>query len=66
MITKNKVEKAGYRVLPKGGYVRLDRELIKDWFNFCGKFDVDPECEEIVFCVCGVKEIFEGEINDIR
>ena len=62
MITKKEMEKGGYRVLPKGGWIRLDRSSIpKDWYDICNDFDIDPECEEIILCICGIKEIHEGE-----
>jgi len=62
MLTKQEIEKAGYRVLPQGGWIRLDPTIIPmDWYDICNDFGVDPECEEIVICVCGVKEIYEGD-----
>jgi hypothetical protein len=62
MLTKQEIEKEGYRVLPKGGWVRLDPTIIPmDWYDICNDFDIDPECEEVILCICGVKEIHEGE-----
>jgi len=62
MITKKEMEKKGYRVLPKGGWFRIDRATMNvDWYKLCDNFDIDPECEEVILCVCGVKEIHEGE-----
>jgi hypothetical protein len=64
MITKKQVEKAGYEVLPKGGWVRLDPMIIPhDWEDICKDFGVHPDCKEMILCVCGVKEISfeEGE-----
>jgi hypothetical protein len=62
MITKQQVEKAGYRVLPKGGWIRLDPTIISmDWYDLCNDFDIDPECEEVILCICGIKEVHEGD-----
>jgi hypothetical protein len=62
MLTKKQVEKGGYTVLPKGGWVRLDPMIIPhDWEDICEDFGVDPDCKEMILCVCGVKEINEGE-----
>lgn len=62
MLTQEKVESAGYRVLSNGGWVRLDPTVIPhDWDDFCKDFGVDPDCEELILCVCGVKEVHKGE-----
>jgi hypothetical protein len=43
MITKKQMEEAGYTVLPKGGWIRLDPEIIpRDWEDVCSDFGVDP------------------------
>ena len=64
MITKKELVKAGYAVLPKGGWLRLDPTIIPhDWHDLCGDFGIDPDCEEIVLCIAGVKEINKEEVN---
>ena len=66
MITKEQVEEGGYEVLPEGGWIRLDPEIIpRDWYDVCKDFGVDPHCKEMILCICGVKEIpFEKEDED--
>jgi len=44
--------------LPTGAWLRIDPEMMPhDWLFLCGHFGVDPACDEIVLCICGVKEI---------
>jgi len=65
MITKQEIEKAGYRVLPKGGWIKLDPTIIPhDWNDICSDFGADPDCKELVLCVCGVKEINEEQDDE--
>jgi hypothetical protein len=66
MLTKEEVEEGGYTVLPKGGWIRLDPTIVPhDWEDICKDFGVDPDCEELYLCVCGVKEIsFEEEEDE--
>ena len=63
MITKKQMEKAGYTVLKNGGYIVMAPEdLPHEWEFMCEAFGVDPECKEMVLCVCGVIEVpFEKE-----
>jgi hypothetical protein len=62
MLTQQEIEKAGYRVLPRGGWVKLDPTIIPmDWYEICNHFNIDPECVEVMLCICGVKEIHEGD-----
>jgi len=62
MLTKKQLEKAGYKVLPIGGWFVVDPTLIPhDWKTICKSFDADPKCKELVLCISGVKEIHEGE-----
>jgi hypothetical protein len=59
MITTEDLIKNGYRVLPKGGWVRLSPDIIpKDWADICSDFGVNPDCQEIVLAVCGVDEVW--------
>jgi hypothetical protein len=61
MITVEELIEAGYNVLPQGGWVRLNPEIIPhDWLDICKDFGVDPDCHEIILAVCGVKQINEG------
>jgi len=65
MITKEQVEKAGYTILPEGGWLKLDPTIIpRDWYDICKDFGVDPDCEEMVLCVCGVMEVNKEEDED--
>jgi hypothetical protein len=61
MLTKEKLLDNGYEVLPQGGWIRLNPEIIpNDWVDICSDFGVDPGCHEIILAVCGVKQINEG------
>jgi hypothetical protein len=58
MITKKELQKNGYIVLPRGGWVRLDPMFCsRDWDELCEKFNCDPSSEEIILAVAGIKEI---------
>jgi len=60
MLTKKQIEEAGYTVLPKGGWFAIDANMIPhEWETVCRNLDVDPDCKEVILCVCGVKEINE-------
>jgi hypothetical protein len=60
MITSKELIDSGYSVLSKGGWIRLSSEIIPhDWENICKDFGVNPDCQEIILAVCGVKEINE-------
>ena len=62
MLTKKEIEEAGYKVLPKGGWIAIDPSIIpNDWGTICQNFGADPDSKELILCVCGVKEIHEGE-----
>jgi len=64
MITEEELIKNGYRVLPKGGWIRINPEIIPhDWHDICKDFGCDPDCHEIILAVVGVEEIREG-INE--
>jgi hypothetical protein len=64
MITEEELVENGYEVLPQGGWVRLNPEVIPhDWADICKDFGVDSSCREIILAVCGVKQITEG-INE--
>jgi hypothetical protein len=61
MITEQELLDSGYTVLPQGGWVRLNPEIIPhDWVDICKDFGVDPDCHEIILAVCGVKQINDG------
>jgi hypothetical protein len=58
MIKEKELIDSGYSVLSNGGWIRLNPEIIPhDWADICKDFGVDPDCEEIILAVCGVKEI---------
>jgi hypothetical protein len=64
MITEEELVENGYKVLPQGGWVRLNPEIIPhDWADICKDFGVELNCHEIILAVCGVKQITEG-INE--
>jgi hypothetical protein len=60
MIKEKELIDSGYSVLPQGGWIRLNPEIVPhDWVDICKDFGVDPDCKEIILAVCGVKEINE-------
>jgi hypothetical protein len=61
MITEQELLDSGYTVLSQGGWIRLSPEIVPhDWVDICKDFGVDPDCEEIILAVCGVKQINDG------
>lgn len=57
MVTKEEIEKAGFTVLPIGGWIRIDPEIIPhDWDDICKDFNIDPNCRSVILCIAGVKE----------
>ena len=64
MLTKKQVMDAGYTVIRKGAWYRLDPMIDpRGWDDFAKTIGFDPSCEEVILCVCGYKEIFK-ESND--
>jgi hypothetical protein len=63
MLTKDEVVKSGYTVLPKGGWLYVDPEIMpRDWDDLAKSFGFDPDCEGVYLCVAGYKErIIENE-----
>jgi hypothetical protein len=63
MLTKDEVVKSGYTVLPKGGWLYVDPEIMpRDWDDLAKSFGFDPDCEGVYLCVAGYKErIMENE-----
>jgi hypothetical protein len=63
MLTKDEVVKSGYTVLPKGGWVYVDPEIMpRDWDDLAKSFGFNPDCEGVYLCVAGYKErIMENE-----
>jgi hypothetical protein len=58
MITSKELIDSGYSVLSKGGWIRLSPDIVPhDWADICKDFGVNPDCQEIILAVCGVKEI---------
>jgi hypothetical protein len=65
MLTKTEVESKGYTVLPKGGWIYLDPEIMpRDWDDICRDFDIDPSARGAYLCVVGVKEDSYNEVED--
>ncbi len=57
MLTKKEIEKAGYTVLPQGGWLRIDPTIMPhDWHDLSKDFGFDPDAECVYLCVCGIKE----------
>ena len=57
MITKDEVVKHGYTVLPKGGWIFINPEIMpRDWDDVCKDFGIDPSARGAYLCVVGVKE----------
>jgi hypothetical protein len=63
MLTKDEVVNSGYTVLPKGGWLYVDPEIMpRDWDDLAKSFGFDPDCEGVYLCVAGYKErIMENE-----
>lgn len=65
MLTKDEVETNGYTVLPRGGWMYVDPEIVpRDWNDLAKSFGFDPECDGVYLCVCGFKERNNGEEDD--
>jgi len=62
MITESKMKKAGYTVLPKGAWFAIDPETIPEWDLVAEQYGFDPECEEVILCVAGFKEIKDENV----
>ena len=57
MITESEVVESGYTVLPKGGWVYVDPEIMpRDWDDLAKNFGFDPHCEGVYLCIAGYKE----------
>jgi len=60
MITENELKEAGYTVLKKGAWLRLDPGILSnDWELICEDLKVDPNCDEIIVAITGVKEVYK-------
>lgn len=58
MITEKEVIKAGYEVLPQGGWIFVDPEIMpRDWHDLANSFGFDPDCRGVYLCVAGYKEL---------
>lgn len=63
MLTEKEVKDCGYTVLPRGGWMYVDPESMpRDWDDLAKSFGFDPDCRGVYLCVCGFKEIDDGEI----
>jgi hypothetical protein len=57
MLSQKEIEKAGYTVLPHGGWIRIDpQSMPHDWHDLSKDFGFDPNAESVILCVCGIKE----------
>lgn len=57
MLSQSDLEKAGYEVLPNGGWVFVDPEIMpRDWDDLAKNFGFDPNCRGVYFCVAGFRE----------
>jgi len=60
MITKEDLIENGYSVLKRGAWLRLDPGILSnDWELICADLKVDPNCDEIIVAIAGVKTIFK-------
>lgn len=64
MITEQEVIDTGYQVLPKGGWIYVDPEIMpRDWDDLAKSFGFDPDCLGVYLCVIGFKE-HTGEMTN--
>ena len=57
MLSQSDIEKAGYTVLPQGGWMYIDPEIVpKDWHDLAKNFGFDSNCRGVYLCVVGVME----------
>ena len=48
MLTKDEVETNGYTVLPRGGWMYVDPEIVpRDWEDLAKSCGFDPECDGV-------------------
>ena len=60
MITETELKEAGYTVLKRGAWLRLDPGILSnDWELICEDLKVDPNCDEIIVAIAGVKEVYK-------
>lgn len=59
MITEKEVRDSGYQVLPRGGWIYVDPEILpRDWDDLSKSFGFDSECQGVYLCIVGYKERF--------
>jgi hypothetical protein len=57
MITEKEVKEGGYTILPRGGWIYVDPEIVpRDWDDLAKNFGFDPDCEGVYLCIAGFKE----------
>lgn len=62
MLTKKQIEDAGYTLLPEGGWMYVDPEIVpRDWDDLAKSFGFDSDCEGVYLCVVGFKEKVQEE-----
>lgn len=60
MITKEDILKSGYEVLPNGGWIYIDPEILPhDWHDICSDFGISEDAKGAYLCIAGVKEVSE-------
>jgi hypothetical protein len=58
MITEKEMIDVGYEVLPKGGWIYVDPEIMpRDWDDLAKNFGFDPDCRGVYLCIAGFKEL---------
>jgi anti-sigma regulatory factor (Ser/Thr protein kinase) len=58
MITKEAVLQHGYSVLPEGGWIYINPEIIpNDWQSICSDFGISEDAKGAYLCIVGVKEV---------
>lgn len=58
MLTKKQLEKAGYTILGKSGWVRIDPEILPhDWDHLAKAYGFDPDCKEVILSIAAFKEV---------
>ena len=63
MITKEQVLKIGYEILPEGGWIYVDPEIMpRDWHDLATNFGFDPDCRGVYLCVAGYKEVEDATV----
>ena len=58
MLTKENWEKKGWTIVPKGGWMAIDPELLGgDWDVMAKALGFDPKCKEVIIGITAFKQI---------